>query len=414
MTSDAVSYRGYRFPADVIAHAVWLYFRFGLSFRDVEDLLAQRGILVTYETIRQWCRTFGRAYAKRLRHRRGTLGDTWYVDELFVAINGRRQYLWRAVDQDGDLLDILVQSRRNRRAAVRFFRKILKNQGRLPRRLITDRLRTYPAAHRTVMPSVPHDTAQYANNRAEVAHQPTRQRERQMRRFKSRAHVQQFAGHCQFQPSVAELPHDQCRAELPGIPLSTPDHQPCRLALLQVRPQLSGRRGPPRRARHHRHLRDHPAVVPHVRDQLRSPTPPPARHSSAIPGTLTSSSYRSTAASSTCGEPSTRTATSSILLVQSRRNRQAAVRFFRKILKKEGRLPRRLITDKLRSYPAAHRTVMPSVTHCTDQYANRHCQLEWVKAGFAVTTSDPGVWSAGTRHRLPFHERTSAEQAVVT
>ena len=189
MNSPAPSYHGYRFPTDIIAHAVWLYFRFSLSFRDVEDLLAQRGITVTYETIRQWTRTFGRAYARRLRHRRGQLGDTWHLDELFVTINGRRQYLWRAVDEDGDMLDILVQSRRNRRAAVRFFRKLLKRQGGLPRRLITDKLRSYPAAHRLVMPSVPHCTDRYANNRAEVSHQPTRQRERQMRRFKSPAHL---------------------------------------------------------------------------------------------------------------------------------------------------------------------------------------------------------------------------------
>ena len=193
MTSDLSSYRGYRFPPEIIAHAVWLYFRFSLSFLDVEDLLAQRGIIVTYETIRQWCRTFGRAYAKRLRHRRGQLGDTWHLDEPFVKINGRQQYLWRAVDEDGDVLDILVQSRRNRRAAVRFFRKLLKKQGRLPRRLITDKLRTYPAACRTVIPSVVHCTDRYANNRAEVSHQPTRQRERQMRRFKSAAHLQRFA-----------------------------------------------------------------------------------------------------------------------------------------------------------------------------------------------------------------------------
>jgi putative transposase len=193
MNDPAPSYHGYRFPADIIAHAVWLYFRFSLSFRDVEDLLAQRGITVTYETIRQWCRTFGRAYARRLRQRRGRLGDTWHLDELFVAMNGRQQYLWRAVDEDGDVLDILVQSRRNRRAAVRFFRKLLKKQGGLPRRLITDKLRSYPAAHRTVMPSVVHCTDRYANNRAEVSHQPTRQRERQMRRFKSPAHLQHLA-----------------------------------------------------------------------------------------------------------------------------------------------------------------------------------------------------------------------------
>ena len=102
MISPAPSYHGYRFPPDIIAHAVWLYFRFSLSFRDVEDLLAQRGITVTYETIRRWCRTFGRAYARRLRQRRGRLGDTWYLDELFVTLNGRQQYLWRAVDEDGD------------------------------------------------------------------------------------------------------------------------------------------------------------------------------------------------------------------------------------------------------------------------------------------------------------------------
>ena len=158
MISPAPSYHGYRFPPDIIAHAVWLYFRFSLSFRDVEDLLAQRGVTVTYETVRRWCRTFGSAYVRRLRQRRGRLGDTWHLDELFVTLNGRHQYLWRAVDEDGDLLDILVQSRRNRRAAVRFFRKLLKRQGCLPRRLITDKLRSYPAAQRLVMPSVPHCT----------------------------------------------------------------------------------------------------------------------------------------------------------------------------------------------------------------------------------------------------------------
>ncbi len=193
MSSPAPSYHGYRFPSEIISHAVWLYHRFALSFRDVEDLLAQRSITVTYETIRQWCLTFGPSYARTLRRRRGRVGDTWHLDELFVTLNGRHQYLWRAVDEDGDVLDILVQSRRNRRAAARFFRKLLKRQRCVPRRLITDKLRSYPAACRTVMPSVVHCTDQYANNRAEVSHQPTRQRERQMRRFKSAAHVQRFA-----------------------------------------------------------------------------------------------------------------------------------------------------------------------------------------------------------------------------
>ena len=193
MTSEPPTYRGYRFPPEIISHAVWVYYRFGLSFRDVEDLLAERGVIVTYEAIRQWCLTFGLDYARRLRHRRGRQGDTWYLDELFVKLQGRQQYLWRAVDEDGDVLDILVQSRRNKRAAKRFFRKLLKRQGREPRRLITDKLRSYSAAHRTMMPSVIHSTRQYENNRAEVSHQPTRQRERQMRRFKSAAHLQRFA-----------------------------------------------------------------------------------------------------------------------------------------------------------------------------------------------------------------------------
>ena len=193
MSSDSPSYRGYRFPREIIGHAVWLYHRFGLSFRDVEDLLAERGVIVTYEAIRQWCRTFGLDYARRLRCRLGRMGDTWYLDEVFVKIQGRLQYLWRAVDEDGDVIDILVQSRRNRRAAIRFFRKLLKRQGREPRRLITDKLRSYSAAHRTVMPSVVHSIRRYENNRAEVSHQPIRQRERQMRRFKSAAHLQRFA-----------------------------------------------------------------------------------------------------------------------------------------------------------------------------------------------------------------------------
>ena len=185
-------YLRHRFPPDIISHAVWLYHRFCLSFRDVEDLLAQRGVTVSYETIRNWGQTFGLDYARQLRRRRGRMGDTWYLDEVFAAINGKRQYLWRAVDQDGDVIDILVQSRRDRRAATRFFRKVLKGQGQSPHRLITDKLRSYSAAHRTVMPSVIHSTRPYENNRAEVSHQPTRQRERQMRRFTSAAHAQRF------------------------------------------------------------------------------------------------------------------------------------------------------------------------------------------------------------------------------
>ena len=192
MRTPTPSYHGYRFPPEIISHAVWLYHRFCLSFRDVEDLLAQRGVTVSYETIRQWCRKFGSEYARRLKRREGRLGDTWHLDELFVNIQGKRQYLWRAVDQDGDVIDILVQSRRNQHAAKRFFRKLLRGLGSEPRRLVTDKLRSYSAARRNTMPSVIHDTSQYANNRAEVSHQPSRHRERQMRRFKSAGQAQRF------------------------------------------------------------------------------------------------------------------------------------------------------------------------------------------------------------------------------
>ena len=181
MTSPAPSYRCYRFPPEIISHSVWLYHRLGLSFRDVEDLLAERGVTVTYETIRQWGQTFGPGHARRLRRRRSRLGDTWHLDELFVTIQRRRQYLWRAADQDGDVLDILVQPRRNRQAAARFFRRLLKRQAQVPTRLVTDKLRSYAVAHRTAMPSVRHSTAHYENNRAEVSYQPTRLRERLMR-----------------------------------------------------------------------------------------------------------------------------------------------------------------------------------------------------------------------------------------
>ena len=192
MNSHTPSYRGYRFPPEIISHAVWLYHRFCLSFRDVEELLAKRGIIVTYESIRLWCLKFGPKYARTLKRHQGRLGDTWHLDELFLTIQGRRQYLWRAVDQDGDVIDILLQPRRDRRAAERFFRKLLKSQGCVPRKMVTDKLRSYAAARRTIMPSVAHDTSQYANNRAEVSHESTRQRERGMRRFKSTAQAQRF------------------------------------------------------------------------------------------------------------------------------------------------------------------------------------------------------------------------------
>jgi len=191
MSSRSIGfYRNHRFPPEIIVPAVWLYHRFSLSFREVEELLAERGVIVSYEAVRLWCLKFGQAFAKKLRHRRSQPGDTWHLDEMFIRIRGERYYLWRAVDQDGQTLDILVQKRRNTAAAKRFFRKLSKGLRYVPNRLVTDKLRSYRAAHRTTLPSVQHCTTQYANNRAEVFHQPTRQRGRHMRRFKSPRQVQ--------------------------------------------------------------------------------------------------------------------------------------------------------------------------------------------------------------------------------
>ncbi|QGU20917.1 IS6 family transposase [Mesorhizobium huakuii 7653R] len=179
-------YRRHRFPAEIIAHAVWLYFRFPLSLRMVEDMLAARGIIVTHQTIRSWAEKFGRHFAREIKRRSaGCLGDKWHLDECVVAINGKKQWLWRAVDQDGFVLEVLVQSRRNAKAAKRLMRKLLKAQGRTPRVMITDKLRSYDAARRDLMPGVEHRSHKGLNNRAENSHQPTRRRERTMKRFKS-------------------------------------------------------------------------------------------------------------------------------------------------------------------------------------------------------------------------------------
>ncbi len=186
-------YHGYRFPSEIISHAIWLYHRFCLSFRDVEDLLAERGIVVSYETIRSWCNKFGPAYARMIKKRRGSLGDTWYMDEVYiVTVRGERRYLWRAVDQDADVLDILVQKRKDKRAAERFFKKLMKGQGRSAREIVTDKVPGYGAARKAVMPTSMHCHERYTNNRAEVSHEYTRAQERQMRRFKSSGQAQCF------------------------------------------------------------------------------------------------------------------------------------------------------------------------------------------------------------------------------
>ncbi|TPG46040.1 IS6 family transposase [Roseomonas nepalensis] len=194
MTASAAcpSFAGYRFPAEIISQAVWLYFRFPLSLRMVEEMLAFRGIVVSHETLRQWGRKFGQAFANGVRRRLPCAGDKWHVDEVVLKINGVTQWLWRAVDQAGMVLDVLVQSRRDKQAAKRLLRKLLKRQMRAPRVMITDKLASYGAAKKEVMPSVEHRQHKGLNNRAENSHQPTRRRERQMKRFKSGGQAQRF------------------------------------------------------------------------------------------------------------------------------------------------------------------------------------------------------------------------------
>jgi putative transposase len=212
-------YKNHRFPVEIISHSVWLYFRFYLSYRDVEELLFVRGILLSYEAIRKWCRKFGQQYANQLRRRRPRPGDKWHLDEVFLTIDGQRYYLWRVVDQDGHVLAILVQRRRDKIAAKKFFRKLLKGVRYVPRLAVTDRLRSYDAAMREILPSVEHRQHRFLNNRAENFHQPTRQRERRMQGFKSPGHPQQFlaaygpiAQH--FRPRRHRFPAPEYRHEL--------------------------------------------------------------------------------------------------------------------------------------------------------------------------------------------------------
>src|SRR6478672_3074012 len=173
----------HRFPAEIIGHAVWLYHLFGLSLRDVELILAERGVVVSHESIRQWCLRFGADFARRLRKRRPRPGDTWHLDEVFLKIKGELHYLWRAVDQHGVVLDLLVQDRRNATAARRFFKRLLAGLKYKPKRIVTDGLRSYGVAHREVLPEVKHRTSRDLNNRTENSHRPTRRRERQIQRF---------------------------------------------------------------------------------------------------------------------------------------------------------------------------------------------------------------------------------------
>jgi putative transposase len=187
-------YKRYRFPPDIISYAVWLYYRFNLSHRDIEDLLAERGIIVSREAIRLWCMKFGAIYIRRLKRKHRGFGDTFYIDEVFVRINGKQHYLWRAVDQDGEVVDVYLQRKRDGAAAKRFFKRLLRSHGGEPRKIVTDKLRSYGVAHRELAPETIHSTNQYENNRAEQSHEATRVRESGMRRFKSVRQAQRFLG----------------------------------------------------------------------------------------------------------------------------------------------------------------------------------------------------------------------------
>jgi len=181
--------------------------------------MAERGVTLSHEAVRYWCRKFGQAYVNALRHRHPRPGDKWHLYEVFLTIDQERHYLWRTMEQDGHVLDILVQSRRNKKAAKKFFRKLLKGCQYVPRVIITDKLTSYGAAKREILPGVEHRQHRYLNNRAENSHQPTRQRERAMRRFKSAGHAQRFlSAHgpilSHFHPRRHRLPARVYRQEM--------------------------------------------------------------------------------------------------------------------------------------------------------------------------------------------------------
>lgn len=191
MSRPAATYKNHRFPIEIVAHA-WLYYRFGVSLRDVEELLLERGIVVSYETIRRWAKRHGADYARRVRRKAPAKDDVWHLDEVVVRINGQKCWLWRAVDQDGYVLDEIVQTRRNTKAAKRLLVRLLKKQGVSPKRIVTDRLRSYGAARRQIMPGIEHRSHKGLNNRAENSHLPFRKRERIRQGFRTIGSLQHF------------------------------------------------------------------------------------------------------------------------------------------------------------------------------------------------------------------------------
>ncbi|MFF4519774.1 IS6 family transposase [Streptomyces mirabilis] len=226
-----------------------MYFRFPLSYREVEELMFQRGVIVSYETIRRWCAKSGQAYANGLRHRRPRPGDKWHLDEMFIKINGELKYLWRAVDQDGNVLDILVQNRRDKAAARRLFRRLVKKTGTVPRVVVTDKLRSYRAAHREVMPSVEHRSHKGLNNRTENSHQPTRQREHAMKGLRPAGGAQRF-----LSAFSGISPHFRPHRHL----MSAPDHRAEMTIRFAIWDQITGAVSRPATDRPQAHTRAPP------------------------------------------------------------------------------------------------------------------------------------------------------------
>jgi transposase-like protein len=210
-----ISYARHQFLPVVIQHAVWLYVRFTLSYRDVEDLLAERGVDLSYETIRRWVLKFGPTFAQRLRRGRPRPGSRWHLDEMVVRIGGDPLYLWRAVDHEGEVLDLLIQRRRDQRAATKLMRKLLKRQGFAPTVIVTDKLKSYASAFRQLRLTARHEQGLQANNRAENSHQATRRRERKMQRFKSARSAQRFVSlHAAVYNTFNVQRHLICRSTL--------------------------------------------------------------------------------------------------------------------------------------------------------------------------------------------------------
>ena len=212
----ASPYHGYRFPPIIIQHAVWVYLRFTMSLRDIEDLLAERGVTVSYETIRRWVNHFGPIYARSLRAARPKPTGHWHLDEVFVSIAGRHMYLWRAVDSEGEVLDFLVQAKRDAKAALRLMKKLLRRQGAPPALIVTDRYRAYDAALRILSLMLVHRQGKGLNNRAESSHVPIRRRERKMQGFRSAASAQAFSLlPCRYLQHFQRLPPSDLRQRAP-------------------------------------------------------------------------------------------------------------------------------------------------------------------------------------------------------